>query len=340
MLKRKTDFQRLVKTLFNEKAEGVPLIELGIHPLIRQQIAGKPILSLDDEFAFMRSLGYDFVKIQPKITLELNRKSAANSNVAPDRSWSSEHSGIITNFQEFEAYPWPAVSDISYERLESARELIPDDMGVVGQYGDIYTTIWEMMGFENFSMAIYTDTELVEALFEKVGSLIYSMFETMAQMEWVGVLWYSDDIAYSSGPMINPDFYRQWLFPWLKKIGKLAKERQIPFIYHSDGVLYDVIPDILECGVTALHPLEPLSMEIGELKARHGHELCLCGGVDVDQLSRATPDEIRRLTKSILEKAAINGGYAAGSSNSIPEYVKAENYLAMIETVLAFQQSE
>ena len=336
MKSRKIDFQRLVNTLFNKKAEGVPLIELDIHPVIREQIAGKPVVSLQDEIAFMRGLGYDFVKVQPKISLELNRKAAAGS-VAPDRSWSSEHNGIITSFVEFEAYPWPSPSDISYQRLESARQLIPDDMGVIGQYGDIYTTIWEMMGFENFSMAIYTEPELVEALFEKVGTLIYSMFENMSQMEWVGLLWYSDDIAYSSGPTINPDFYRQWLFPWLKKIGNLAKARQIPFIYHSDGVLYDLIPDILDCGVTALHPLEPLSMEIAELKARHGKELCLCGGVDVDQLSRANPDDIQRLTRQILEIATVNGAYAAGSSNSIPEYVKAENYLAMIKTVMDFE---
>lgn len=334
---RKTDFSRLVNTLFNCRADAVPLIELGIHPEIRQAIAGKPVITLPDEITFMRHLGYDFVKIQPKIALEVQRKAAAGSDIAQDRSWSSEHSGIITSFAEFEQYPWPKISDIDYSRLEKAREAIPDDMGVVGQYGDIYTTVWEMMGFENFSMAIYTEPELVDALFNRVGLLIYSMFETMAQMDWVGVLWYSDDIAYSSGPMINPEFYRQWLFPWLKKIGELARVRRIPFIYHSDGVLYDVIPDILDCGVTALHPLEPLSMEMGELKQRHGKNLCLCGGIDVDQLSRASSDEIRRLTRNILDIAAVNGGYAAGSSNSIPEYVKPENYLAMIETVLNYR---
>jgi uroporphyrinogen decarboxylase len=34
-----------------------------------------------------------------------------------------------------------------------------------------------------------------------------------------------------------------------------------------------------------------------------------------------------------IEHAGFNSGYCAGSGNSIPDYVKYENYIAMIETV-------
>ena len=208
-------------------------------------------------------------------------------------------------------------------------------MGIIGQYGDIYTTVWEMMGFENFSMKMYEDPELISAMFAKIGELVVSMFETMASMDFVKVLWYSDDIAYSSGLMVSPDFLKENLFPYLKRIGALAKKRNIPFIYHSDGVLYDIMPDLIDdIGITSLHPVEPISMDMAELKDRVGDKLCLCGGIDVDQLCRATPDEIRDLTRTFINIAKGKGGWCAGSSNSIPEYVKPENYLAMIETVL------
>jgi len=331
---RKPDFERLDITLRNGKADGIPLIELGIHPDIKKEVMGKPVLTIRDDIEFMRSLCYDFLKVQPRINLELNRKKVDDKSKATDRSWSSEHDSLVYDWETFEAYPFPKREDIDYSRLEEAGKLIPDDMGIIGQYGDIYTTVWETMGFETFSMLMYEEPELVAEMFRRIGDVIFSMFENMAQMDFVKVLWYSDDIAYSSGLMVHPDFLREHFFPWLRKIGELAKGRDIPFIYHSDGVLYDVMDDILDCGVTALHPLEPISMDISELKERYGHKIALCGGIDVDQLARANKDTIRELTRKYIRIAGKNGGWAAGSSNSITEYLKTENYLAMIETVL------
>ncbi len=332
---RKPNFEHFQQTLFNKTNDYIPLIELGIHPEMREKIFGKPAITVNDEIAFMRSLGYDFIKVQPGIKIDTARSVAKNANVAADRSWSSEHDGVVTDWGSFEKYQWVEPKDLNYKRLEEAGKLIPDDMGIIGQYGDIYTTVWEMMGFENFSMMMYEDPELIKAMFDKIGGLIMSMFETMADMDFVKVLWYSDDIAYSSGLMVSPDFIREHLFPYLKRIGELAKKRNIPFIYHSDGVLYDVMPDLIDdIGVTSLHPVEPISMDMSELKDRVGNQLCLCGGIDVDQLCRATPDEIRELTRKFIDIAKGRGGWCAGSSNSIPEYVKPENYMAMIETVL------
>lgn len=331
---RKPNFERLDSTLRNMKADAIPLIELGIHPDIKKEVMGKPVLTVKEDIEFMRSLCYDFLKVQPKIDLELNRKKTDNESKATDRSWSSEHDSLVYDWESFDAYPFPKREDIDYSRLEEAGKLIPDDMGIIGQYGDIYTTVWETMGFETFSMLMYEEPELVAEMFRRIGDVIFSMFETMAQMDYVKVLWYSDDIAYSSGLMVHPEFLREHFFPWLKKIGDLAKNRNIPFIYHSDGVLYDVMDDILNCGVTSLHPLEPISMNIGELKERFGHKIALCGGIDVDQLARASTDTIRELTRKYIRIAGENGGWAAGSSNSITEYLKTENYLAMIETVL------
>jgi len=330
---RQPDFERLRKTLFNKKADAVPLIELGIHPIIKEKIIKRPLNSLQDEVNFMRSMGYDYIKIQPVIDLRLGRKAATESG-AIDRTWASEHSGVITNWEEFEKYNWPRKENIDYSNLENARNLLPEEMGIIGQYGDIFTSVWEMMGFETFAMAMFEQPDLVEALFEKVGGLILSMFDNMSDMDWVGALWYSDDIAYSSGLMVSPDFLRTHFFPILRHIGDLCQKRSIPFIYHTDGKLWDVLDDIINCGVTALHPIEPKSMDIYELDQKYGSKLCFCGGIEVDLLARGKEFEIKDLVNKYLRDIAVRGGYCIGSSNSIPEYVSLKNYFAMVETIL------
>ncbi len=43
--------------------------------------------------------------------------------------------------------------------------------------------------------------------------------------------------------------------------------------------------------------------------------------------------KLRRICNKNIEEAGQDGGYCVGSGNSIPEYVKLENYIAMIQTV-------
>jgi uroporphyrinogen decarboxylase len=193
-----------------------------------------------------------------------------------------------------------------------------------------------MMGFENFSFAMFENPELVLSLNEKVGNLVLSMFEYFAQSPEVDAIWYSDDIAFTNGLLVSPDVLDKLLFPWLKKIGLLCKKYKKPFIYHTDGILYDVFEKIIDCGVNAIHPIEPKAMNIKEVKEKYGNKLCLIGNVDVDMLSRGTPEEVRRCVKKNIEEIGYNGGYCVGSGNSVPEYVKYENYLAMIDEVLTY----
>lgn len=90
---------------------------------------------------------------------------------------------------------------------------------------------------------------------------------------------------------------------------------------------------IIDCGVTALHPIEPKAMNIFEVKEKFGKDLCLIGNIDVDLLSRGTEEDVTKQVLAIIEKLGRNGGFCIGSGNSVPEYVKFENYLAMINTV-------
>ena len=331
------DIEQLKKTLKRKKAKHLPIAELGIHPIIKEKLLGRPILTLQDDVDFWHKAGYDYIKLQPGADFNptakgLDENLSFNEDGTLSRKWATEGKGVISSIEEFEKYKFPKASDFDYSKFEQIKPLLPEGMGVIGQYGDIFTMTWEMMGFEEFSMALFTNPELIQKLMNKVGNLVLSMFEYMAQSDIVDILWYSDDIAYTGGLLISPADLRKYFFPWLKKIGNLAKENNKPFIYHTDGILYEVFNDIINCGVDAIHPIEPKAMKIAEVKKKVGDKLSLIGHVDVDLLSRGTPEEVRQQVIKNIEQAGYNGGYCVGSGNSVPEYVKFENYLSMIKT--------
>lgn len=57
------------------------------------------------------------------------------------------------------------------------------------------------------------------------------------------------------------------------------------------------------------------------------------GGIDVDVLVTKDATEIKRQTREIVEYSVNAGGFAFGTGNSIPGYVPAGNYRAMIDAV-------
>jgi len=332
----------LIQTLRRKKASYIPLIELGIHPLIKEKILGRKIVNLKDEVDFWCSAGYDYVKLQPGADfnpgrIEDDEIATFQDDGTVNRKWAAEGKGVINTFEEFKKYQFPNKLDFDYSKFEQVKDLLPEGMGVVGQYGDIFTMTWEMMGFEGFSYALFDKPDLIKMLNDKLGYLVFSMFEYFAQSDVVDILWFSDDIAYTNALMMSPKVLHTYFFPWLKKIGDLAKAANKPLLYHTDGVLWDVFDDIIDCGVDAIHPIEPKAMDIADVKEKVGDRLCLLGHVDVDLLSRGTEEEVRQKVRDNIEKAGYNGGYCVGSGNSVPEYVKFENYLAMIEETKQFK---
>ncbi|HCA78751.1 MAG TPA: nucleoside 2-deoxyribosyltransferase [Bacteroidetes bacterium] len=335
------DFRQFETTIRRGKGTHVPQIELGVHPRIKERFLGRPIVSLEDDVAFWLKAGYDYVKLQPgadfnpgKIGIDQNL--TFNEDGTLFRKWATENSGVITSREDLENYQFPSPQDFDYSRFERIRSVLPGRMGVIGQYGDIFTMTWEMMGFESFSLALFENPELVTDLNESIGRLVMPMFEYFALSDAVDVLWYTDDIAFTEGLLVSPDTLRTYFFPWLRKIGDLARKSRKPLLYHTDGILWDVFDEIIDCGVDAIHPIEPKAMDIVDVKKRYGDKLCLLGNVDVDILARGTKEQIRSIVKENIEKVGYNGGYCVGSGNSIPEYVPYDNYLTLLEASREF----
>ena len=49
-------------------------------------------------------------------------------------------------------------------------------------------------------------------------------------------------------------------------------------------------------------------------------------------LTRGKPEDVAEEAKRLMKLMAPYGGYCLGSSNTIPDYVPLENYIAMVNT--------
>jgi uroporphyrinogen decarboxylase len=142
-----------------------------------------------------------------------------------------------------------------------------------------------------------------------------------------------DDYAHKTAPFMSPQMFEEFILPYLRRGVEELHRVGAYVIKHSDGFVWPILDMIVDTGIDAFHSIDPSAgMDIGEVKEKYGHRVCLIGNIDCGNLlTFASPEEVREKVRETIEKAAPGGGYILSSSNSIHSGVKSENYLAMLE---------
>jgi uroporphyrinogen decarboxylase len=345
---REPDFGRLRTVLLRQgEPDWVPLGDIGIHPLHREHVLGRPVRSIADDVAFWVKAGYDHVPIEQGLQLtdlvkrqamhEVEEHFAVDTEEMQQRSWATEGIGLVATREAFDAIVWPDPDALDYSAYREVAAFLPPKMKVIGVLGKVFSCVWWLMGLEGISVAIMDDPALVSDLFERVGSFQMRVCENLLSFDSVGAIWHADDIAYSNQLMVSPRLLRANLFPWYTRMNQLTHERGRVAVYHSDGTLGEVMDDIVGCGFDGLNPIEPKAMDIVEVKRRYGDRLAILGNIDLGYtLTLGTPEEVRAEVRERIRVLAPGGGYALASSNSVPEYVPYANFKAMREATFEY----
>ncbi len=351
------DFANFKKAVLRQgEPNRVPQFDGTVAVEHKSRLLGRAAAGLADEVKFCMAAGYDFVpltigfrqtlrgetsgimgtsEVETTLLKPLDAQYNPHAKNKNTRMWAEEGTGAIHDQASYDRFPWPDPDrDYDYGTIQALGRLLPDGARAIVNVGYLFTGPWMLMGLERFCMALAEGDSLVEQTIERVGRIQERVVENVLQFDCVGALRMPDDLGHTGGTMVNPRFLRKYIFPRHKKIGDRVRSKGLPYLFHSDGRLWDVLDDLVACGYHALHPCEPASMDIVQLKRRYGHRLCLMGNINLDStLTLGTPQEVEEEVKLRIRTVAPGGGFCCGSSNSIPEYVPYANYLAMIRAI-------
>jgi uroporphyrinogen decarboxylase len=347
------DFERVAVALRCEEPDRVPLGEFLIDPPVKQAFLGRHVgnslvradnydVSADVEFWYRA--GYDYMHLAPNYLglftggWNLQEGDYSLYDEQPvQKAWMEEHHGVIRSFKDVERYPWPDPTTVDLSDLLQAINLLPAGMKLTSGTWGIFETTRSLLGFEGVAFALYDQPGLVESVLERIGDFLFRLLLRVLELPNLGALWFADDLSSVDTYFVNPNWYRRHLFPWMRKFCEAATAKRLPMIYHCDGTMWEVLPDIVECGFAAIQPVEPKAMDIVEVKRRYGRSLCLIGNIDLGGcLTMGTPHEVETQVQQRIRELAPGGGYMVGSSNSITSYVPLENYKALIEATFEY----
>lgn len=252
-----------------------------------------------------------------------------------ERYWAQEGFGLIRSWDDYENFQWNKAEDLldeHYQHLKFMSINLPDGMKIAVVGAVIAQLLGWIFGFEGLFLLTYDNPDLVKAVIDKMGSLIFKMYEIALQFDSVGIIWHGDDLGFKTSTMLSREILRQLVFPWYKKYSDLAHSFNKKFWVHccgyKDSIMDDFINDIK---IDGLHSFQDNCCSVIEYKKRYGDKIAILGGVDVDKLSRLDEIELRKYIKSILKECLAGGRFILGSGNSITNFVPVKNYLIMID---------
>ncbi|MHA1269575.1 MAG: uroporphyrinogen decarboxylase family protein [Candidatus Helarchaeota archaeon] len=286
------------------------------------------VIGKKDQFMILESgMGVD---IDPE-TANIRWRSVAyppkeNENI------SLKQLDFVRNTIEIENFDWE-FSIKSYKKIKSINLCKP--ITCLG-FWEIWDSLYGVNNLTKFYYEISKEFRKKKGpileLWDKMDKFFMEIINRFSEIG-VKIIGLLDDLVYDEGPFVNPQYYKQFLYPHYKKIIDHAHRRNMRIFFHTDGKLDLVINDLINLGFDGLQSIQADVNNFKEIKQKYGDKICLIGGISSKRLETAGINDIYTETKIKTNIGKINGGYIAGSDNMIHDGVKIENLFAMLKAV-------
>lgn len=197
-------------------------------------------------------------------------------------------------------FDWPDPSKyISKEECKRICKRAPKDMAITGIiWSAHFQDALAAFGMENGLIQMLTAPEMFRAVINRIVDFYLQANEIFyeATKGYLDAILIGNDFGAQTGLIVSPENLREFVIPGARQLVDQAHSYGLKVIHHSCGSIFEIIPDLIEIGVDAIHPIQALAanMEAVRLKENFGDNVSFVGGIDVQHLLvSGSPDEIR-----------------------------------------------
>lgn len=253
--------------------------------------------------------------------------------------------------EDLEGYDWPDPKDPRrFEGLEEeAKRLYEETDYCIGAdhatplFGEgLLEKAWYLRGLSRFLMDLILHPDFVQALLEKLHRLQIAQLDEYLDGvgDYVQIVMVMSDYGMQDRMLISPEIYRRFFKPYDRRLISFIKGKtEAKVHYHSCGSIRPIIPDLIECGVDILNPIQPRAkgMEAKGLKEDFGGKLIFHGGIDIQQvLPFGSLEDVEEEVKRVIGELGPGGGYILAPSHCIQPDVPPANLVAMYDATIKY----
>ena len=321
--------ERVREALSLREPDRVPWVELEAEQIIFDEILERPHKpvetplgfynrDVEEEKAFSRRIGKDNILFcfRPPVFCDFHKGKDGIIYYGK---------GHIQSRDDLKKMSFPNLEDKNF--LKPARKFVrkKDEFAAMATTRLGFAATYLSIGMMEFFTLLYEDMDFILEVMGRYTKWLTRAMEIVSNIGF-DLVSASDDMAMKTGPMISPQMINDYFIPPMQKV---VRSIGIPWFAHSDGNMLPLMDIWLKLGQNGIHPIEPLAMDIRNVKRKYGSQVCIIGNVDVDLLSKGTPEEIETEVRGLIRDIAPGGGYILSSGNSLASSVKIENVMAM-----------
>lgn len=231
----------------------------------------------------------------------------------------------VLAFDAVEEYGLPDESElISYyeKRYQDARIEHPQQVFPGGYYKTIVSGMIQAFGWEMLLLAA-AQQEAFEAVIDSFFRLSLHHYRAQAQTS-IDVFICHDDMVWSEGPFMHPDFYRKAIFPRYQKLWEPLREAGKTVLFCSDATFTEFLPDLAQAGAHGFI-FEPMTSLEDAVEGFGDTHVLVSSKVDCRTLTFGTQEQIAAEVDASLELAARCRGFVFAVGNHIPSNVPVSN---------------
>jgi uroporphyrinogen decarboxylase len=249
--------------------------------------------------------------------------------------------GPASTLEDLRTHPWPRPDWWDFKALPG----LLDRLDVQGEHhiryriGSVMETAWQLLGLERFMMDLASEPRVPLYVMDRIAEICLE--NTRQVLELAGsrldMVYFYDDLGSQDALLMSRKMWRQRIRARHAPLVDLAHAHGKPVMYHTDGAVFELIPDLIDLGIDVLSPIQTTAkgMHVERLKHDFGGRLSFHGGVDiVSLLPRGTPEEVRAGVRSTVEALGKGGGYVLCSSHHLQPDTPVENIRAMYDLTL------
>lgn len=256
--------------------------------------------------------------------------------------------GGMRDLRDIEDYPWPDMDDpsrVAHVRAEAQALDADGCFAIIGCPWLLFPfeRAQAMQGMDVFLENMLLESEFAEALIWKIEGLCKKLMGHFLDAcgDKLDIIKIGDDLGAQESLMISPGSYRELLKPaHADFIAFIKSKTKAKVFFHSDGDIFDLVPDLVDIGVDILNPIQSGAGRMSDLallKKTYGRALTFCGAIDTQRvLPYGTPDEVRAEVRRVIGLLGGGGGYILGAVHTVMDEVPAENVFAMCDAAREF----
>jgi uroporphyrinogen decarboxylase len=206
-----------------------------------------------------------------------------------------------------------------------------------GAWATIFTGPRRAMGEAKYLMAMVDQPDLIDRITERITEAYLEINEAIFGecAESIDVFYFGSDFGAQRSLFIGRDSFAHFFRPHLARLAQQARRYGLKVMFHTCGAVSEIIPDLIECGIDVLDPVQVSAHEMRPelLAARFRGRIAFHGGISTQTtLSRGVPEEVR---EEVRRATAALGrtGYICGPDQSMMEDIPTGNMVAMYEAM-------